>query len=97
MSVLNEEWVGSASASGAVTVFLVLAGASVAVLLLVAVRELRRKRCGDLHAHHDGTVHEHFRGSRPHVHPTLLERYALLDRTLGGGPPGSADGRPRDL
>lgn len=38
---------------------------------------------GDIHAHSDGTVHEHFRGSRRHSHPTTIERYDWLARALG--------------
>jgi hypothetical protein len=37
---------------------------------------LRREARGhEIHAHSDGTVHEHFRGSRHHVHPTYADRY----------------------
>jgi len=37
---------------------------------------LRREARGhEIHAHSDGTVHEHFRGSRRHQHPTFSDRY----------------------
>lgn len=50
----------------------------------------RRVRYGrDIHAHADGTVHEHLRGSAPHAHPTAIERYdSWLTRVLG---PAEAD------
>lgn len=51
--------------------------------------ERRAQRGHDLHAHADGTVHEHFRGSARHVHPTAIERYdSWLTRVLG---PAEAD------
>lgn len=57
-------------------------------LVLVAAwlgwHEHRAQRGHDLHAHADGTVHEHFRGSAPHAHPTAIERYdSWLTRVLG--------------
>ena len=36
----------------------------------------REARGNEIHAHSDGTVHEHFRGSKRHTHPTISERYA---------------------
>jgi hypothetical protein len=37
---------------------------------------LRREARGhEIHAHSDGTVHEHFRGSKSHQHPTVSDRY----------------------
>ena len=46
--------------------------------------EFRARRGNDLHAHDDGTVHEHFRGHAPHAHPTTMDRYdAWLTRLLG--------------
>lgn len=70
----------------------------VAVLLLAALvllagwlgwQEHRAQRGNDIHAHTDGTVHEHFRGSAPHAHPTTIERYdSWLTRVLG---PSEAD------
>jgi hypothetical protein len=36
---------------------------------------VREARGLEIHAHDDGTVHEHFRGDAPHVHPTLSERH----------------------
>jgi hypothetical protein len=47
--------------------------------LAVAVyckRSLVREARGlEVHAHADGTVHEHHRGDAPHTHPTLAERH----------------------
>ena len=70
----------------------------VAVLLLFAPallagwlgrQEHRARRGDEIHAHADGTVHEHYRGSAPHVHPTAIERYdSWLTRVLG---PAEAD------
>ena len=52
-------------------------------------QEYRGQRGNDIHAHADGTVHEHFRGSAPHAHPTAIERYdSWLTRVLG---PAEAD------
>lgn len=64
---------------------------SVALLAVLALlvawlgwQEHRGRRGHDLHAHGDGTVHEHFRGSAPHAHPTAIERYdSWLTRVLG--------------
>ena len=36
---------------------------------------VRQARGLEVHAHSDGTVHEHHRGSVPHTHPTLAERH----------------------
>lgn len=67
---------------GVVTV-LVLAGLALLAAWL-GWREYRARRGHDLHAHGDGTVHEHFRGSAPHAHPTAIERYdSWLTRVLG--------------
>lgn len=60
----------------------------IVVLTLVAAwlgwQEHRASRGNDIHAHADGTVHEHFRGSAPHVHPTAIERYdSWLTKVLG--------------
>jgi hypothetical protein len=53
--------------------------ALVLVCLSVAVyckRSLVREARGlEIHAHSDGTVHEHHRGGTPHAHPTFTERY----------------------
>jgi hypothetical protein len=44
---------------------------------------VREARGLEIHAHADGTVHEHFRGDRPHAHPTLAERHEdLLSRVF---------------
>ena len=60
----------------------------IAALVLLAAwlgwQEHRAQRGNDIHAHADGTVHEHFRGSAPHAHPTAIERYdSWLTRVLG--------------
>ena len=49
---------------------------------------LRREARGhEIHAHADGTVHEHFRGSRTHQHPTFSDRYHhRLDAWFGPAP-----------
>lgn len=39
---------------------------------------VRQARGLEIHAHSDGTVHEHFRGDVPHAHPTLAERHEEL-------------------
>lgn len=45
---------------------------------------VREARGLEIHAHDDGTVHEHFRGDAPHVHPTLADRHEnLLARLFG--------------
>jgi hypothetical protein len=36
---------------------------------------VRESRGREIHAHADGTVHEHHRGDVPHTHPTLSERH----------------------
>jgi hypothetical protein len=63
---------------------LTLANISVGALmigcLVVAVyckRSLTREARGlEIHAHSDGTVHEHHRGGVPHAHPRLSDRHA---------------------
>jgi hypothetical protein len=62
------------------------AGATLALVTMLLVMtagaaycwvSLRREARGsEIHAHSDGTVHEHFRGSRSHQHPTFSERYS---------------------
>lgn len=37
---------------------------------------VRESRGLEIHAHSDGTVHEHHRGAAPHTHPTLSDRHA---------------------
>jgi len=77
------------------------AGASLAlVTMLLAMTagaaycwwSLRRQARGhEIHAHSDGTVHEHFRGSKPHAHPTFAERYnARLAAWFGPAPVAAA-------
>jgi hypothetical protein len=39
---------------------------------------VRESRGLEIHAHSDGTVHEHHRGAVPHTHPTLAERHERL-------------------
>jgi hypothetical protein len=57
----------------------VLLAALVLGCLVVAVytkRSLVREARGlEVHAHADGTVHEHHRGAVPHTHPTFSERH----------------------
>ena len=36
---------------------------------------VREARGHEIHAHADGTVHEHHRGAVPHTHPTFAERH----------------------
>jgi hypothetical protein len=46
------------------------------VLAVYAKWSLVREARGlEIHAHSDGTVHEHHRGAVPHTHPTLSERH----------------------
>ena len=53
--------------------------ALVAVCVALAVYAkwslVREARGLEVHAHSDGTVHEHHRGAVPHTHPTLAERH----------------------
>lgn len=67
----------------AVLVLLALAVLAAGVYSFVT---LRREALGrEIHAHSDGTVHSHHQGSRPHAHPTFVERYdARLDRIFRG-------------
>lgn len=65
----------------------------IAVLVVAAAwlgwHERLAQRGNDIHAHADGTVHEHFRGGSSHAHPTTIERYdSWLTRVLG---PSGAD------
>lgn len=57
-----------------------------AALAVYCKRSLVREARGrEIHAHADGTVHEHHRGSLPHSHPTLADRHdQLLARVFGG-------------
>jgi hypothetical protein len=57
-----------------------------AVLAVYCKRSLVRESRGlEIHAHPDGTVHEHHRGAVAHVHPTFAERYeSRVARVLGG-------------
>lgn len=61
---------------------------SVTTLAAYAWWTLRREAHGkEIHAHSDGTVHSHFRGARPHAHPTFSERYdARLTTWFGPAP-----------
>jgi hypothetical protein len=50
-----------------------------ATLAVYCKRSLVREARGhEAHAHADGTVHEHHRGSVPHSHPTLADRHDHL-------------------
>ena len=66
-------------------VILALAVAGCLALATYSTWSLRREARGhEIHAHADGTVHSHHRGSRPHAHPTFAERYdARLARWFG--------------
>ena len=97
MSAWSLDWTGSAVTGWVVALCVLLAGVAVLVTLL---EERSETGAHNVHAHFDGTVHEHFLGARPHVHPTLLERYdELIDRTLGSratGLPSWERDRPLD-
>ena len=57
---------------------LVLAGMMLGCLAVAVYckRSLVRESRGlEVHAHADGTVHEHHRGAVPHTHPTFAERH----------------------
>lgn len=61
---------------------LVLLGAVTLAVAAYSWWTLRNERLGrEIHAHSDGTVHSHFRGSHTHDHPTVSERY---DARLSG-------------
>jgi hypothetical protein len=73
--------------TGVLLAVLVLAAALATVAAYSAWTLSRERRGREIHAHADGTVHSHFRGSRPHAHPTFSERYdARLARWFGPGP-----------
>lgn len=87
---------------------LTAAGASLAlVTMLLAMTagaaycwmSLRREARGhEIHAHSDGTVHEHFRGSKPHSHPTFAERYnGRLTAWFGPAPTAPAPAVDEDI
>jgi len=60
-----------------------------AVYCWVSLR--REARGAEIHAHSDGTVHEHFRGSKNHSHPTFSDRYHhRLDVWFGPAPVAAA-------
>jgi hypothetical protein len=81
MGAWSLDWTGAAVTGWVVAICVLLSGAAVVVALL---EERSETGAHTVHAHADGTVHEHFLGARAHVHPTLLERYdELIDRTLG--------------
>lgn len=50
---------------------------------------IREARGLEIHAHSDGTVHEHHRGAVPHTHPTLAERHERRVARLFREPTGS--------
>ncbi len=56
----------------------VLLAACVALAFYSKWSLVREARGLEIHAHDDGTVHEHFRGDVPHVHPTLADRHEDL-------------------
>ena len=60
-----------------------LVGACLALAVYSKWSLVREARGLEIHAHDDGTVHEHFRGDAPHTHPTLAERHEeLLSRVF---------------
>ena len=64
--------------------------AALATLAAYSTWTLSRERCGrEIHAHADGTVHSHFRGSRAHSHPTWSELYDARLATWFGPRPGA--------
>lgn len=69
-------------------VILTLAVTGCAAVAAYSSWSLRREARGqEIHAHAGGTVHSHHRGSRPHAHPTFVERYdARLARVFGPSP-----------
>lgn len=69
-------------------VILTLAVTACVALATYSALSLRSESRGqEIHAHSDGTVHSHHRGSRPHAHPTFVERYdARLARAFGPSP-----------
>lgn len=71
-------------------VALVISLASLGFLALAAYSalSLRREARGlEIHAHADGTLHTHHRGSRAHVHPTMSDRYdGAMERLFGPAP-----------
>ena len=70
-------------------VCLLVLGGLVLLAAWLGWQERRAQRGHEIHAHADGTVHEHFRGNTPHEHPTVIERYdSWLTRVLG---PAGAD------
>lgn len=78
----------------AVVVILAPVVTGLAALAAYSWWSLRREAVGlEIHAHADGTVHTHHRGSRPHVHPTFADRYdARLAAWFGPAPhPRSVD------
>lgn len=67
------------------TTQIVLGVLMLAVVAAVAYcsHSLHRQALGrDIHAHADGTVHEHHRGSVAHEHPTLGDRHERVLRRL---------------
>jgi hypothetical protein len=94
MGAWSLDWTGSAVTGWVVALCVLLTGVAV---LVARLEERRETGAHSVHAHSDGTVHEHFLGARPHVHPTFLERYdELIDRTLGSRTTGLAAGRYPD-
>ena len=68
-------------------VCLLVLGGLVLLAAWLGWQERRAQRGHEIHAHADGTVHEHYRGNAPHAHPTAIERYdSWLTRVLGPAP-----------
>lgn len=64
---------------------LLLAALMISAVGVVAYcsHSLHRQALGrDIHAHADGTVHEHHRGSKDHEHPTFGDRHENVLRRL---------------
>ena len=76
----------------ATLVLTVLLGGCAAVAFYCKRSLVREARGQEIHAHSDGTVHEHHRGAVPHTHPTFVERY---DGWLTGLLPAGAVARAR--
>ncbi len=71
----------------AIVILTLAVAGCIAAATYSAISLHRESRGLEIHAHDDGTVHSHHRGSRHHVHPTFAERYdARLARYFGPSP-----------
>jgi hypothetical protein len=66
---------GQLTPAGATTALVAMLVAMTAGAAYCWITLRREARGHDIHAHADGTVHEHWRGSRNHTHPTFADRY----------------------